>query len=211
MRMFDVQGVEIAAPTRAVFDFVKDPANLVERMRLTFDQFANDLEDGLSAAPPDAEESLLIEEVKIGCTLGMLQCLDRPHRLAYVLGEILDLSGPESADAWECRRICSASGCSRRAIALSRSPGRTAGSSRIQRRALATAACPRQCDWDAFGPTRWILRRDLLPFSKLGVSSGRSNMRARLWRFIDGTTRGLRPRISLVAWLKRSTPPMTNA
>jgi hypothetical protein len=29
----------------------------------------------------------------------MLQCLDRPHRLAYVLGEILDLSGPESAAA----------------------------------------------------------------------------------------------------------------
>jgi hypothetical protein len=37
--------------------------------------------------------------VKIGCTLGMLQCLDRPHRLAYVLGEILDLSGPDSAEA----------------------------------------------------------------------------------------------------------------
>ena len=41
------------------------------------------------------------EEVKIGCTLGMLQCLDRPHRLAYVLGEILELSGPEAASALE--------------------------------------------------------------------------------------------------------------
>jgi hypothetical protein len=29
----------------------------------------------------------------------MLQCLDRSHRLAYVLGEILDLSGPEAAEA----------------------------------------------------------------------------------------------------------------
>jgi hypothetical protein len=36
----------------------------------------------------DTEQSLLIEEVKIGCTLAMLQCLDRSHRLAYVLGEI---------------------------------------------------------------------------------------------------------------------------
>jgi hypothetical protein len=27
----------------------------------------------------------------------MLHCLDRPHRLAYVLGEIPDLSGPEAA------------------------------------------------------------------------------------------------------------------
>jgi hypothetical protein len=28
----------------------------------------------------------------------MLQCLDRPHRLAYVVGEILELPGPEAAD-----------------------------------------------------------------------------------------------------------------
>jgi hypothetical protein len=31
----------------------------------------------------------------------MLQCLDRPHRLAYVLGEILDMSGPEAAEVLE--------------------------------------------------------------------------------------------------------------
>jgi len=74
----------------------------VERLHLTFDQFADDLAEGLSADPStDAERSLLVEEVKIGCTLGMLQCLDRPHRLAYVLGEIMDMSGPEAADALE--------------------------------------------------------------------------------------------------------------
>ncbi len=72
----------------------------MERLHLTFDQFAEDLAEGLSTdGPMDAERSLLVEEVKIGCTLGMLQCLDRPHRLAYVLGEILDMSGPEAADA----------------------------------------------------------------------------------------------------------------
>jgi hypothetical protein len=71
-------------------------------MHLTFERFAEDLADGLSSdGPTDAERSLLTEEVKIGCTLGMLQCLDRPHRLAYVLGEILDLSGPEAAEALE--------------------------------------------------------------------------------------------------------------
>ena len=74
----------------------------VERMHLTFDRFAEDLAEGLSSeGPADAERSLLVEEVKIGCTLGMLQCLDRPHRLAYVLGEILELPGPEAADALE--------------------------------------------------------------------------------------------------------------
>ena len=80
-----------------ILDVKKSP---VERLRVSFERFADDLADGLSSdGPADAERSLLTEEVKIGCTLGMLQCLDRPHRLAYVLGEILDLPGPEAADA----------------------------------------------------------------------------------------------------------------
>ena len=72
----------------------------VERQKLSFTGFAEDLATGLSAdGPTDHERSVLTEEVKIGCTLGILQCLDRPHRLAYVLGEILDLPAPEAADA----------------------------------------------------------------------------------------------------------------
>jgi RNA polymerase sigma factor (sigma-70 family) len=72
----------------------------VERQKLGFTSFAEDLADGLSHdGPADHERSILTEEVKIGCTLGMLQCLDRPHRLAYVLGEILDLSAPEASEA----------------------------------------------------------------------------------------------------------------
>ncbi len=82
-----------------ILDVKKSP---VERMELTFKRFAEDLAEGLSSAgPADAERSLLTEEVKIGCTLGMLQCLDRPHRLAYIFGEILELPGPEASDALE--------------------------------------------------------------------------------------------------------------
>lgn len=82
-----------------LLDVKKSP---VERLQLTFDQFAEELAEGLSTdGPMDAERSLLVEEVKIGCTLGMLQCLDRPLRLAYLLGEILDVPGPEAADALE--------------------------------------------------------------------------------------------------------------
>jgi len=78
-----------------LLDVKKSP---VERMHMTFAQFADDLATGLSdEGPSEAERSVLIDEVKIGCTLGMLQCLDRPHRLAYVLGEILELTGPEAA------------------------------------------------------------------------------------------------------------------
>jgi RNA polymerase sigma factor (sigma-70 family) len=80
-----------------VLDVKKSP---VENMHLNFQRFGDDLVEGLSSEGPlDSERSLLVEEVKIGCTLGMLQCLDRPHRLAYILGDILDLSGPESAEA----------------------------------------------------------------------------------------------------------------
>jgi len=79
-----------------ILDVKKSP---VERMELTFERFGRDLVDGLSSeGPADAERSVLTEEVKIGCTLGMLQCLDRPHRLAYILGEIFELPGPEGAD-----------------------------------------------------------------------------------------------------------------
>jgi len=80
-----------------ILDVKKSP---VERMHLTFERFADDLAEGLSSeGPTEAEHSLLTEEVKIGCTLAMLQCLDRPHRLTYILGELFELPGPEAAEA----------------------------------------------------------------------------------------------------------------
>lgn len=82
-----------------ILDLKKSP---VERLRLSFERFAGDLSSGLDLpAPAETERSLLIEEVKVGCTFGMLQCLDRPHRLAYVLGEIMELSGPDAAEVLE--------------------------------------------------------------------------------------------------------------
>jgi len=64
-----------------------------ERAGLTFEAFGEELDRGLAdGLPPEeteVERHLLVEEVKIGCSQGMLLCLDREHRLAYVLGEIL--------------------------------------------------------------------------------------------------------------------------
>ena len=68
----------------------------VEALALDFDRFGTDLLDGL-AAEPDGDP-LLAEEVKLGCTLAMLTCLDREHRLAYVLAEVFDLGHREAAD-----------------------------------------------------------------------------------------------------------------
>jgi RNA polymerase sigma factor (sigma-70 family) len=85
---------------RVAVNYILDvKKSAVERLRLSFEQFADDLTTGLSLeAPSDTEESLLIEEVKVGCTFAMLQCLDRPQRLAYILGEIMELTGPEAAE-----------------------------------------------------------------------------------------------------------------
>jgi hypothetical protein len=74
----------------------------MERLNLGFERFAEDLEQGLHpSSADDLVDSMMIEEVKVGCSLAMLQCLDRPHRAAYVLGEIMELSGPEAADVLE--------------------------------------------------------------------------------------------------------------
>ena len=64
-------------------------------LRLTFDAFGADLLDGLAATPePDP---VLVTEVKRGCTLAMLTCLDREHRLAFVLTDVFDLPHGEAA------------------------------------------------------------------------------------------------------------------
>jgi hypothetical protein len=33
--------------------------------------------------------------------MGMLQCLDREHRMAYILGKIMEMQGPEAAEIQE--------------------------------------------------------------------------------------------------------------
>ena len=69
-----------------------------ERQDLSFDAFAADLTQGL-ADPFDhgVDEHLLEEEVKIGCTQGMLLCLDRELRLAFILGEVFEINSMEAA------------------------------------------------------------------------------------------------------------------
>jgi RNA polymerase sigma factor (sigma-70 family) len=67
----------------------------------TFERFEADLANRIDEAaliPEDSlEQSLLLEETQWRCTLGILLCLDREHRLAYILGEIVGVSGDEGA------------------------------------------------------------------------------------------------------------------
>jgi RNA polymerase sigma factor (sigma-70 family) len=71
----------------------------VEELAMSFERFGADLLDGLAA--PVTDDPLLVEEVKLGCTLAMLTCLDREHRLAYVLGDVFDLRPGEAAELCE--------------------------------------------------------------------------------------------------------------
>ncbi len=77
----------------------------VEMESYDFDRFGRELDEGLlhpgASAPPRPDDGMLIEEIKIGCTLGMLMCLDRAHRLAYILGEILEFDSREAAGVLE--------------------------------------------------------------------------------------------------------------
>jgi len=77
----------------------------MEERSMTIEAFAADLAEGLSDGPiptsPLVDEALLLEEVKVGCTTAMLLCLDREQRLAYILGEILELDHRTAAEALE--------------------------------------------------------------------------------------------------------------
>ena len=74
----------------------------IEAMQLSFDVFAADLETGLSPLSGhglnDVEAAIAVEEVKVGCTLAMLVCLSRELRIAYILGEIFEVTATEAAD-----------------------------------------------------------------------------------------------------------------
>lgn len=66
-----------------------------------FAELEQALEAGLAARlppPPEVDADLLEEEVKLGCTQTMLASLDRDHRLAFILGEVLEVPGPTAAE-----------------------------------------------------------------------------------------------------------------
>lgn len=64
---------------------------------MTFDAFADDLLTGLSSATSMAPDAAILErEVQLACTHAVLTCLDREHRVAYILGEIFEMDSVEA-------------------------------------------------------------------------------------------------------------------
>ena len=73
---------------------------------LTFEAFQQDLHQGLETEAHlheecRAEDKVLLNELRIACTMAMLLCLDLKHRVAYVLGDILEMEHQEAASILE--------------------------------------------------------------------------------------------------------------
>lgn len=64
---------------------------------LSFEAFRGDLESSLAPASL-IEDTIALNELRISCTMAMLLCLDLKHRIAYVLGDILEFSHAEAAE-----------------------------------------------------------------------------------------------------------------
>ncbi|MCW2869846.1 RNA polymerase sigma factor [Actinacidiphila oryziradicis] len=69
-----------------------------EASELSLEDFRDDLADGLATADyAGPEAALLAQEVRLSCTQAVLQCLGRGERVAFVLGEIFELSSTDAA------------------------------------------------------------------------------------------------------------------
>jgi RNA polymerase sigma factor (sigma-70 family) len=72
----------------------------------TFSAYGDALENTPDLDPPDPkgaspDENLLVTEAMLACTSGMLLCLDREQRLAYILGAILGVTDTVAAEVLE--------------------------------------------------------------------------------------------------------------
>lgn len=79
------------------------PKRPLEQAITSFDQYGAEL-DALpdrrfpETGEPSAEDKLVIEEAMLGCTAGMLMCLDRQQRLIYILGEMFEIDSKTGAE-----------------------------------------------------------------------------------------------------------------
>lgn len=80
-----------------------------ESREITFAEYGQALDDTPDAqltdphaAPADAQ--LLVDEARIGCTSGMLLCLDREQRLVFILGSIFGVTDRVAAELLELGR-----------------------------------------------------------------------------------------------------------
>jgi len=72
-----------------------------EHAAISFEDYEKscDLKSALDwqEAKSETLQHLFVEEIRISCLQGLLLCLDREHRLAYLLADVFDVSGEQGA------------------------------------------------------------------------------------------------------------------
>jgi len=74
---------------------------LSKDLGLTFDIYKADLENDLhdpAELKHHPEYPIMLNELRISCTIAMLLCLNSSHRMAYILGDIYELEHQEASD-----------------------------------------------------------------------------------------------------------------
>jgi RNA polymerase sigma factor (sigma-70 family) len=126
------------------------------------EQFAAFLDAGMGDVDPTMEEveyRLLCEEVRISCTYGMLLCIPRPQRAAYLLADVIGLTDVEGAEILECGRAAFRQRVSRARRTLRHVIDNRCG--------LVDPANPCRCGRQiAASEQAGILRRDHLPLAE---------------------------------------------
>lgn len=86
--------------------FLDGKRRKLDQMITSFSDYGEEL-DRMPLAPLElpseqvAYQSLIVEDAKVGCMLGMLLCLSREQRVAYVIGEIFEAHSAIAADILE--------------------------------------------------------------------------------------------------------------
>ncbi len=82
---------------RVAFNYLISAKKSKERdPGLSFSFFEQDLAEGLGKE--EADDPVLLNELRVSCTMAILLCLDREHRAAYVAGFILEMTHDEAAE-----------------------------------------------------------------------------------------------------------------
>lgn len=73
-----------------------------ERLELNFEKYEDLIDEGLSETMTmdfnEAEERLIIKETKLACMQGMLLCMNRDIRIAFILGEVIGMTSAEGGE-----------------------------------------------------------------------------------------------------------------
>jgi RNA polymerase sigma factor (sigma-70 family) len=73
-----------------------------EKRKVSFDDFSQYIRSELDTTAYHGPDSALLEtEVKLSCSTGLLLCLNRDQRMAYLLGEVFDVDSETGAEICE--------------------------------------------------------------------------------------------------------------